>query len=57
MLGSAHVATTVLDLVPGDAIATGIQSEKQNSRLHIRGFSKDKEAWRAAAHGVAKSWT
>lgn len=57
MLGSVHVTTTVLDLVPGDSIAIGIQSEKQNSRLNIHGFSKDKEAWRAAAHRVAKSQT
>ena len=57
MLGSVHVTTIVLDLVPGDSIAIGIQSEKQNSRLNIHGFSKDKEAWRAAAHGVAKRWT
>ena len=57
MLGSVHVTTIVLDLVPGNSIAIGIQSEKQHSRMNTHGFSKHREAWRAAAHGVAKRWT
>ena len=35
----------------------GIADSTDMSLSKLREMVKDREAWRAAAHGVAKSWT
>ena len=35
----------------------GITDSMVTSLRNLREMVKDREAWRAAAHGVAKSWT
>ena len=35
----------------------GITDSKDVSLSELREFVKDREAWHAAIHGVAKSWT
>ena len=35
----------------------GIIDSTDMSLSKLRGMVKDKEAWRAAVHGVLKSWT
>ena len=35
----------------------GINDSMDMSLSRIREMVKDREAWRAAVHGVAKSWT
>ena len=38
-------------------MADGTADSMNVSLSKLQGIVKDKEAWRAAAHGVAKSWT
>ena len=35
----------------------GITDSMDISLSKLRGMVKDREAWRAAGHGVAKTWT
>ena len=35
----------------------GITDSRDMSLSKLRGTVKDREAWRAAVHGVTKSWT